>query len=178
MYIFIAETGLELIQLPDDELDTFPSLEIRTYSQRNHIDDIGDEDMKLAIENFHKHPLILVGDEAEHHNYNCDCKLVCDICTQTITILSQFYRCAQQTGGCNFLAHKVCADLLPILKFAITPRVQYHNPQPCPNPPKWFSGIFYCLFCYLPSNGLCYSHFFPSSIGFPLTFDLACIATQ
>ncbi|KAG6391749.1 hypothetical protein SASPL_149508 [Salvia splendens] len=39
-----VRTRLELIQLPDDELNTFPSLEIRTYSQRNQAHSIGDED--------------------------------------------------------------------------------------------------------------------------------------
>lgn len=54
----------------------FPSLKIRTFLQRNQDDNIGDEDKKFAIENFHKHPLILIGDDEEVHDYK---KLVCDI---------------------------------------------------------------------------------------------------
>ncbi|XP_047968746.1 uncharacterized protein LOC125212581 isoform X2 [Salvia hispanica] len=171
----ICETRLELIQLPDDKLDTFPSLEIRTYSQRNKDDSIGDdENKKLAIENFHKHPLILVGDEEEDHIYNCK-KLVCDICIQTIPIPSPFYRCSQQ-GGCSFLAHKVCADLLSIIKFEIPIDVGnvVLKAQPCPHPDKWFfSSIFLCCCCCLPCNAPCY--YIPED-DLGLFTDLSCMA--
>ncbi|XP_047965533.1 uncharacterized protein LOC125209995 [Salvia hispanica] len=50
-------------------------------------------------------------------------------------------RCAQQTFGCSFLAHKVCADLLPILKFGFTTRVRDVMAQPCPDPAKCSVGI-------------------------------------
>lgn len=86
-----------------------------TYSQPD--DNPGEEDRKLAIENFHKHPLALVGDEAEDHIYKYDHKLVCDICIQPFTIPSHFYRCSQQTSGCSFLAHKV--KCLMVLQFNI-----------------------------------------------------------
>ncbi|XP_042031768.1 uncharacterized protein LOC121778478 isoform X1 [Salvia splendens] len=166
---------LQLIQLPDDDLETFPSLEIRTYSQRNQA---GDEDKKLAVENFHNHPLVLVDD----HNYNCNCKkLVCDICIQTITIPSPFYRCSQQSGSCSFLAHKVCLELLPILKFenpGDDSRV-VSKAQPCSYPNKWFfSSIFLCVVCCLPCNGPCY--FFPENYhpiyDIPWMVDLSCMA--
>ena len=173
--LFIAETRLELIQLPDDELDTFPSLEIRTYSQRNQTDNIGDGDKKLAMENFHKHPLILVGDEEEDHDYNH--KLVCDICIKIITIPSPFYRCSQQTGGCSFLAHKVCAELLPIIKFEIPTGFDSDSlmAQPFLYPDKsYFSSIFLCFFCCLPSNAPCY--YFPENDLGPLMVDLSCMA--
>ncbi|KAG6391716.1 hypothetical protein SASPL_149474 [Salvia splendens] len=169
-----SKTRLELIQLPDDELDTFPSFEILTYSHRNHAHNIGDEDKKLAMENVHKHPLILVGDEEEDHNYYYK-KLVCDLCTQTITIPSQFYRCAQQ--GCSFFAHKVCADLLPILKFEFPNDVRNNacKGQPCPYPDKWyFSSIFFCIVCFLPSNAACYH--FPGDDLDSLMIDLSCMA--
>ncbi|XP_047974952.1 uncharacterized protein LOC125217161 [Salvia hispanica] len=170
-----SKTRLELIQLPDDEFDTFPSLEIRTYSQRNQADIIGDdEDKKLAMENFHEHPLILVGDEAEDHSYNHK-KLVCDICIQTITIPSPFYRCSLQ-GGCSFLAHKVCAGLFPIINFQILDdSIASTKAEPCPYPDKWFfSSIFLCVFCCLPSNSPCY--YYPEEELTPLMFDLSCMA--
>ncbi|XP_042034439.1 uncharacterized protein LOC121780866 [Salvia splendens] len=158
-----SKTRLELIQLPDDEFDTFPSLEIRTYSQP-------DEDPSHENENFHEHPLILVGDEEDGHTY----KLVCDICIQTITIPSPFYRCSQQTGGCSFLAHKVCSELLPIIKFVIP--IGYGRDtimaEPCPNQAKWFfNSIFFCMFCHLPCNAPCY---FFSEIVFRL-YDIPCM---
>ncbi|XP_047966361.1 uncharacterized protein LOC125210810 [Salvia hispanica] len=175
-----SKTRLELLQLQDDELDTFPSLEIRTYSQRNQTDNISDGDRKLAIENFHKHPLTLVGDAAEDHNYNCK-KLVCDICIQTITIPSPFYRCSQQTGGCSFLAHKVCSELIPIIKFGLPMdrNGERLKAQPCPCPNQWFfSSIFFCFFCSLPCNGPCY--FFSDSEhplhDVPWMIDLSCMA--
>ncbi|XP_047968781.1 uncharacterized protein LOC125212613 [Salvia hispanica] len=41
-------------------------------------EDASDDDRKLAIENFHKHHLVLVGEKEEDHNYKCK-KLVCDM---------------------------------------------------------------------------------------------------
>ncbi|XP_042034849.1 uncharacterized protein LOC121781202 [Salvia splendens] len=163
-----SKTRLELIQLPGDEFDTFPSLEIRTYSQ----------DPSHENENFHEHPLILVGDKEDGHTY----KLVCDICIQTITIPSPFYRCSQQTGGCSFLAHKLCSELLPIIKSEIPDgfRIDTFKSQPCPYQAKWFfNSIFFCIFCCLPCNAPC--HFFPET-GFGLNHipctmvDLSCMA--
>ncbi|KAG6389988.1 hypothetical protein SASPL_151464 [Salvia splendens] len=163
-----VQTRLELIQLPGDEFDTFPSLEIRTYSQ----------DPSHENENFHEHPLILVGDKEDGHTY----KLVCDICIQTITIPSPFYRCSQQTGGCSFLAHKLCSELLPIIKSEIPDgfRIDTFKSQPCPYQAKWFfNSIFFCIFCCLPCNAPC--HFFPET-GFGLNHipctmvDLSCMA--
>ncbi|XP_047968744.1 uncharacterized protein LOC125212580 [Salvia hispanica] len=170
-----VQTRIELIQLPADEFGTFPSLEIHTYSQP-------DEDPSHENENFHEHPLILVGDEAEDHKHNYK-KLVCDICIQTITIPSPFYRCSQQTGGCSFLAHKVCSERLPIIKFEIP--IGYGNnimkAQPCPYQAKLcFNSIFYCMFCYLPCNAPCY--FFPET-GIRLNHipcmmvDMSCMAS-
>ncbi|KAG6389987.1 hypothetical protein SASPL_151463 [Salvia splendens] len=170
-----VQTSLKLIQLPDDELDTFPNLEIRTYSQADG-EEPSDEDRKLVIENFHKHPLVLVGDdEEEDRNYNYK-RLVCDICTQTITIPSPFYRCSQQTGGCSFLAHKVCSELLPIIKFEIPTGYNSLKTQPFLDPEKWyFSSIFLCVFCCLPTNAPCY-YIREDDLGL-LVVDLSCMAT-
>ncbi|KAG6391717.1 hypothetical protein SASPL_149475 [Salvia splendens] len=174
-----VQTRLELIQLPDDEFDTFPSLEIRTYSQRNQIDDIGDEDSKRAIEILHKHPLILVGDEEEDHNYNYNYnykKLVCDICMRTITIPYQFYRCTQE--GCSFLAHKVCVQLLSIVKFVIPDGHgnEVVKARPCSHVDEWFfCSIYFCICCCLPSSAPCYNLSSPDG-SFPVTIDLPCTA--
>ncbi|XP_042034848.1 uncharacterized protein LOC121781201 [Salvia splendens] len=169
-----SKTSLKLIQLPDDELDTFPNLEIRTYCQADG-EEPSDEDRKLVIENFHKHPLVLVGDETEDRNYNYK-RLVCDICTQTITIPSPFYRCSQQTGGCSFLAHKVCSELLPIIKFEIPTGYNSLKTQPFLDPEKWyFSSIFLCVFCCLPTNAPCY-YIREDDLGL-LVVDLSCMAT-
>ncbi|XP_042032881.1 uncharacterized protein LOC121779605 [Salvia splendens] len=171
-----SKTRLKLIQLPDDELGTFPSLEFRALSQPE--EGPSGEDAKLAIENFHKQPLILVGEDDEDHDYK---KLVCDICIQTIAIPSQFYKCSQQTGGCSFLAHKVCVELLPLLNFGIPDDVTSDvlKAQPCPRPNLWFfSSIYFCFFCSLPCNGPCY--FFSESehplYDVPLMMDLSCMA--
>ncbi|KAG6389990.1 hypothetical protein SASPL_151466 [Salvia splendens] len=99
-----------------------------------HGEEPSDEDRKLVIENFHKHPLVLVGDDEEED------------------------------------------QLLPIIKFEIPTGYNSLKTQPFLDPEKWyFSSIFLCVFCCLPTNAPCY-YIREDDLGL-LVVDLSCMAT-
>ncbi|KAH6813044.1 hypothetical protein C2S51_022062 [Perilla frutescens var. frutescens] len=169
-----------LIQLPDDEQDTiFPSSVIHGYAANKKHVEVDDDGGRLTIQKYHKqHPLILIdGDCGESTWINIiPC---CDLCTRAVNNSSSFYKCE----SCHFVAHKICADILPMLDFVI-PLRKYADPgvELCPDPSEIiFHSIFYCIFCRRPCNGLCYYFTGANFIGLDglpyLFIDLECMVT-